>query len=249
MSSFHSIVTFSRLRPGVPKGREQEELSFLSAKRGKKTLILSDRAGEITSGQRKCFCGEGLWSISPSGCGARRNGTSGDIPGIIRSVQTAEACGIDCFDAGDHLASHRDAMTDYPFPGGRLGSPVEPFLDPLIMLSGHATVTTRIRLVTSVILAPLRRALLLAKQVATLDVLSNGRLDLGVGVGWQKQEYDAAGASWENRFAYLDEQIRACRTLWSQAPASYHGKLVSFDGLHAKPFPRQPGGVPICFGV
>ena len=175
--------------------------------------------------------------------------TSGDIPAIVQSVQTAEACGIDCFDAGDHLAFHSDAMVDYPFPGGRLADPDEPFLEPLIMLAGLATATTRIRLVTSILLAPLRSALLLAKQAATLDVLSNGRLDLGVGVGWQKQEYDAAGAVWENRFAYLDEEIRVCRALWSQAPASYHGKLVSFDSLHAKPFPRQPGGVPIWFGV
>jgi probable F420-dependent oxidoreductase len=175
--------------------------------------------------------------------------TNGDIPAIIRSVQTAEACGIDCFDAGDHLAFHREAMADYPFPGGRLSDPDEPFLEPLIMLAGLATATTRIRLVTSILLAPLRPALLLAKQAATLDVLSNGRLDLGVGVGWQKQEYEAAGASWENRFAYLDEEIRACRTLWSQAPASYRGKLISFDRLHARPFPRQPGGVPIWFGV
>jgi probable F420-dependent oxidoreductase len=175
--------------------------------------------------------------------------SSGDTPGIIHSVQTAEACGIDGFDAGDHLAFNREAMVDYPFQGGRFADPDEPFLEPLIMLAGIATATTRIRLVTTILLAPLRPALLLAKQAATLDVLSNGRFDLGVGVGWQKQEYDAAGASWENRFAYLDEEIRVCRTLWREAPASYHGKFVNFDALHAKPFPRQPGGVPIWFGV
>jgi alkanesulfonate monooxygenase SsuD/methylene tetrahydromethanopterin reductase-like flavin-dependent oxidoreductase (luciferase family) len=80
-------------------------------------------------------------------------------------------------------------------------------------------------------------------------VLCGGRLDLGVGVGWQREEYDAAGAAWDNRFAYLDEQIKACRLLWSQAPASFQGKLINFDSLHAKPFPRQPGGVPFWLGV
>jgi len=175
--------------------------------------------------------------------------SNGDTPGIIRAVQTAEACGIDCFDAGDHLAFQRAAMAHYPFPGGRLSDPDEPFLEPLIMLAGIATATTRIRLVTSILLAPLRPALLLAKQAATLDVLSNGRLDLGVGVGWQKQEYDAAGAVWEDRFAYLDEEIRVCRALWREAPVSYNGKFVKFEALHAKPFPRQAGGVPIWFGV
>jgi probable F420-dependent oxidoreductase len=140
-------------------------------------------------------------------------------------------------------------MASYPFSGGRFADPNEPFLEPLIMLAGAATVTTRMRLATTILLAPLRPALLLAKQVATLDVLCGGRLDLGVGVGWQKEEYDAAGAIWDDRFAYMDEQIQACRALWTSAPASFNGKLIKFDRLHAKPFPRQPGGVPIWLGV
>jgi len=175
--------------------------------------------------------------------------SNGDAPAIIESVKIAEAAGIDAFDAGDHLAFSPAEIANYPFSGGRFSDPNEPFLEPMIMLAGIATATQKMRLATTLLLSPLRPALLLAKQAATLDVLCNGRFDLGVGVGWQKAEYDAAGAVWDSRFAYLDEQIQACRALWSSAPASYHGKLIDFSDLHAKPFPRQPGGIPIWLGV
>ena len=175
--------------------------------------------------------------------------SNGDAPAIIESVKIAEAAGIDAFDAGDHLAFSPAEIANYPFSGGRFSDPNEPFLEPMIMLAGIATATRKMRLATTLLLSPLRPALLLAKQAATLDVLCNGRFDLGVGVGWQKAEYDAAGAVWDSRFAYLDEQIQACRALWSSAPASYHGKLIDFSDLHAKPFPRQPGGIPIWLGV
>ncbi len=175
--------------------------------------------------------------------------SNGDAPAIIESIKIAEAAGIDAFDAGDHLAFSPSEIVNYPFSGGRFSDPNEPFLEPMIMLAGIATATRKMRLATTLLLSPLRPALLLAKQAATLDVLCNGRFDLGVGVGWQKAEYDAAGAVWDSRFAYLDEQIQACRALWSSAPASYHGKLIDFSNLHAKPFPRQPGGIPIWLGV
>lgn len=175
--------------------------------------------------------------------------SNGDAPAIIESVKIAEAAGIDAFDAGDHLAFSPAEIANYPFSGGRFSDPNEPFLEPMIMLAGIATATQKMRLATTLLLSPLRPALLLAKQAATLDVLCNGRFDLGVGVGWQKAEYDAAGAVWDSRFAYLDEQIQACRALWSSAPASYRGKLIDFSDLHAKPFPRQPGGIPIWLGV
>jgi probable F420-dependent oxidoreductase len=175
--------------------------------------------------------------------------TNGDIPAVLESVRIAEESGIDCYDAGDHLAFHPDAVARYQASGGRFSSPEEPFFEPMVMLAGIASVTKRMRLATTILLAPLRPALLLAKQAATLDVLSGGRFDLGIGVGWQPEEYAAAGASWESRFAYFDELIQACRALWTSAPATFHGKLIDIDGMYAKPFPIQNGGVPIWLGV
>jgi len=182
----------------------------------------------------------GLWGVPAW--------TKGDLAAIVELARTAEAAGIDSINAGDHLAMSPDGLDKYPY--GKFRSTAdEPFLEPLTMLAALAATTTRIRLGTTVLLAPLRPALFLAKQVATLDVISGGRVDLGVGAGWQKEEFDASGAPWEGRFGYLDEQIKACRTLWRDAPASFHGKWINFDRLHAKPFPLQPGGVPIWFGV
>jgi len=174
--------------------------------------------------------------------------TRGDLPAILDMARTAEHAGIDMLCAGDHLALSPEGLANYPY-GKFRASIDEPFYEPLTMLAAIAGATSRMRLGTTILLAPLRPALFLAKQAATLDVISGGRLDLGVGVGWQKEEFDAAGAPWEGRFGYMDEQVRACRTLWSEAPASFHGKWVSFDRLHARPFPVQPGGVPIWFGL
>jgi probable F420-dependent oxidoreductase len=174
--------------------------------------------------------------------------TRGDLPAIIEMARLAERAGIDSINAGDHLAMSPDGLDKYPY--GKFRSTVdEPFYEPLTMLAALAATTTRIRLGTTIVLAPLRPALFLAKQVATLDVISGGRIDLGVGAGWQKEEFDAVGAPWEGRFGYLDEQIKACRILWREAPASFHGKWINFDRLHSRPFPLQPGGVPIWLGV
>jgi probable F420-dependent oxidoreductase len=116
-------------------------------------------------------------------------------------------------------------------------------------MSAFAAVTQRIRLSMSVLIAPLRPAVLLAKQAATLDVLSSGRLDLGVGTGWQREEYDASGIPFERRGVRLAEQMRACRDLWTHAPGTYQGETVDVRGLYSKPFPVQPGGPPLWFGL
>jgi probable F420-dependent oxidoreductase len=100
-----------------------------------------------------------------------------------------------------------------------------------------------------VLIAPLRPALLLAKTVATLDVLSGGRLDLGVGLGWQREEFAASGVPFAKRGARLEDQLRACRALWSGGPASFRSETVSFDELRCFPRPLQPGGPPLWLGV
>jgi alkanesulfonate monooxygenase SsuD/methylene tetrahydromethanopterin reductase-like flavin-dependent oxidoreductase (luciferase family) len=86
---------------------------------------------------------------------------------------------------------------------------------------------------------------ILAKSAATLDVLSGGRLDLGVGVGWQKAEYDAAGLSFERRGKLLDHSLEVIQTFWRERRASYSSPELTFEGIHQAPKPLQPGGVPI----
>ena len=103
----------------------------------------------------------------------------------------------------------------------------------------------QIRLGTNILLAALRRPVVLAKTAATLDVLSGGRLDLGVGVGWQREEYDAAGLDFDGRGALLDETLAVCQTLWREQRATLDGNALKFDGIHQMPKPAQPGGVPI----
>src|SRR5207244_6389538 len=104
---------------------------------------------------------------------------------------------------------------------------------------------SRIRLATNILVAALRRPAVLAKSTATLDVLSGGRLDLGVGVGWQREEYDAAGLDFENRGRLLDHTLEVCQTLWREQRAAYDSPLLQFEKIHMMPKPVQPGGVPI----
>jgi probable F420-dependent oxidoreductase len=130
--------------------------------------------------------------------------------------------------------------------GGRQPTgPDGQWLEPLTVLTSISAITTRIRLGTAILLAALRRPVVLAKEIATLDVLSGGRVDLGVGVGWQREEYDAAGLSFERRGRALDHTLEVCQTLWTQHRASYDSPELSFDGIHQMPKPLQHGGVPI----
>jgi probable F420-dependent oxidoreductase len=124
-----------------------------------------------------------------------------------------------------------------------------PWIEPVVQLATFASATQRIRLATGIIIAPLRPAAVLAKQIASLDVLSHGRTDIGLGVGWQKEEYDACGVPWEGRFTLLEEQVRACRELWTKAPARFSGKYVNFENTYALPFPPQGAATPIWFGI
>ncbi|MCX5738966.1 MAG: TIGR03619 family F420-dependent LLM class oxidoreductase [Proteobacteria bacterium] len=170
-----------------------------------------------------------------------------DLSQLIDFAKRAEDAGIDQIAMTDHLAigphTERYPYGAFPFPND------EPWPEPLLTLAAMAGATRRIRLATAVLIAPLRPALLLAKSLATLDVLSGGRVDLGVGTGWQKEEFDASGVPFETRAARMDDVLRACRVLWRDAPASFQSPTVSFDDLWCIPRPVQPGGVPIWFGV
>ena len=167
-----------------------------------------------------------------------------------------DLAGVDRVVVSDHVVfgENSDAYAN-PALGGIAGGrqPTGPdgqWLEPLTVLTALAAQTTRIRLGTAVLLAALRRPAVLAKQVATLDVLSGGRVDLGVGVGWQREEYDAAGVPWERRWSRHDDTIRACRALWAGRgePVSFDSPTVSFEGIWCEPAPAQER-LPIWFGA
>lgn len=162
---------------------------------------------------------------------------AGDWRCLLDVARAAEAAGVHRLIVNDHvvLGGNLDAYTWGRFPT----APDGPWLEPLSVLTAIAAVTERIRLATGILIAPLRPATVLAKTVATLDVLSAGRVDLGVGVGWQREEYDAAGLPFAERGRLLDDTVAACRALWAQQPASYSSETVSFEDVWCSPLPAQ----------
>jgi len=139
----------------------------------------------------------------------------------------------------------------YPWGGWQI-DPADSWPEPLSVLSAAAGATRRVALVTNVLIAPLRPAPLLAKQVATLHGLSRGRFELGVGAGWQRAEYDASGIPFAARSEILFDQMRACRVLWRDRPASFHSSHVRFDDIWCCPtVADEPTGraLKLWFGV
>jgi probable F420-dependent oxidoreductase len=183
---------------------------------------------------------------------------SPDDPGtwqpLLDRAVAADRAGVDrVVLSGEHVV-FGEHMERYARPelGGRPGmvQPTGPdghFLEPMTTMSFLAGITSRIRFTNSILLAALRRPIVLAKAAATLDVLSGGRLDLGVGVGWQREEYDAAGLDFDARGRLLDHTLEVCRLLWREPRASYSSAApeLSFEEIHLMPKPVQPGGVPV----
>jgi probable F420-dependent oxidoreductase len=114
-------------------------------------------------------------------------------------------------------------------------------------MAAMAAVTEKLRFLTGVIILPLRNPLVLAKQVATLDHMSGGRIELGIGVGWLKEEFEALGVPFEKRGKRSDEYIAAMRKLWAEDGASFAGEFVNFHEVSSNPKPMR-GGVPIVIG-
>lgn len=165
---------------------------------------------------------------------------------FVDLARVAEDAGVDRITVVDHvvMGPNTDAYSWGKFPT----PPDAPWLEPLTVLAAMAGVTTRIRLATGILIAPLRPAVLLAKQAATLDVLSQGRLDLGVGTGWQREEYDAEGLDFARRGQLLTDTIAACKALWRDSPAALDAPTLSFRDVYCDPKPVQPGGVPLWIG-
>ena len=161
-----------------------------------------------------------------------------------------EAEGVDSVWAVEHVVVAAQYEPNYPYsPDGRMPSAAGavPMPDPMEVLSHLAASTERLLLGTCVVVAPLHSPAVLAKRAATLDLLSGGRLRLGLGIGWQREEYAAVGAPFERRGERLEECVGAMRALWTDDPATYEGRTVSFRDVHLTLRPTN-GQVPILLG-
>jgi probable F420-dependent oxidoreductase len=165
-------------------------------------------------------------------------------------VQMLEAEGVESVWTVEHVVMAEDPEPRYPYAaGGRTAHPADTVMpDPLEWLAFAAACTERLRLGTGVLVLPLHQPAVVAKRVATLDNLSGGRVLLGVGSGWQIEEYRACGVPYERRGARLDEAIVALRELWQPGYRTHHGSFYDFDRCDSKPDPRTVGGPPIIVG-
>jgi probable F420-dependent oxidoreductase len=172
----------------------------------------------------------------------------GDAPwrALVDLAVQVEEAGLDGISTVDHVVMGGD-LSSYPY-GGFPGDSSAAWLDPLTVISAIAGATRRISLGTGILISPLRPAALLAKMASTLDVLSGGRVVLGVGTGWQQAEYAAVGVDWTRRGQILDDQLSALRALWSDGPTNLETETLSLDDVYCYPKPVQTGGVPLWIG-
>jgi probable F420-dependent oxidoreductase len=174
----------------------------------------------------------------------------GAQPAVLRAIATsAEATGFASLWAGEHVILVDRQTSRYPYAeDGQLAVPSgADWLDPLIALSIAAAVTQTIRVATGVLLLPEHNPLLVAKQAASLDRLSGGRVALGVGIGWSAEEFAALGVPFARRSARTAEYVAAMRRLWADDVATYSGEFVSFDAVRCYPKP-DAGQIPILLG-
>ena len=167
----------------------------------------------------------------------------------IELLQAGEEAGFESAWTVEHTVVPAGYESTYPYStDGRMGARDDlPIPDPLIWLSYVAAATTRIRLATGILILPQHNPVIAAKQVATLDCLSGGRMLLGIGVGWLKEEFDTIGAPFAERGARTDEYIAVMRALWSMEMPSFHGRYFNFDRAYCLPQPPN-GSVPIIVG-
>jgi len=172
-----------------------------------------------------------------------------DHQASMEICRRAESAGFESLWGGEHVILPSKIESPYPYTeDGKIpAQPDTPIPDPLIWLAFAAAAAPSMRLGTCILIVPQRNPLILAKELATLDQLSGGKVELGLGVGWLQEEFDALGVPWERRGARNDEYIEAMRTLWSGPEVEFHGEFVNFPTVTCSPRPVQPT-IPILVG-
>ena len=177
-----------------------------------------------------------------------------DLTELVQWARIAEDAGFDSVMISEHIvlgpdASDKGVMANpraYALPGNQ--DPLTPWPNSLMLLSAMASVTNRIRLVASAVLAPLRHPLLLARELGTLDLISGGRLVVQPSVSWSRDEYVAMGVPFTERGRILDEQLAVMDLVFRESPASHHGRYFEFDDIYLEPKAHRPGGPRMWFG-
>ena len=169
---------------------------------------------------------------------------------VIPFVQRAEALGYESVWTAEHVIIPMNYTSVYPYnPSGKVPFATDAaIIDPLVALTFIASATTRLRLGTGVNILPQMNPLYLAKWASSLDHLSRGRLMLGVGIGWLREEFEAIGAPFAHRGKRADEYLQALKAVWSGEEVNYQGEFVRWQGFKMRPRPAQPGGVPLVIG-
>ncbi len=169
---------------------------------------------------------------------------------LVGLSQYVESLGFESVWTFEHVMVPVEYESKYPYSkdGKMGGDSTNPFLDPLIALTAVAAHTKTLRLGTGVNILSQANPLLLAKQAASLDVLSGGRFMLGAGIGWLREEFDAMGVPFERRGARYDDYIEAMRKVWSGDVVEHQSDFLNWSGFHSYPTPVQDGGVPIIVG-
>ncbi len=176
-------------------------------------------------------------------------GPMGTAAGAKAIGQTAEAAGFESLWTVEHPLVPVGYESSYPYsPTGKMPGPESSDIpDTLIWLAFVAAATSTIRLGTGVLILPIRSPILIAKEIATLDKLSEGRVELGVGVGWLEEEFDAIGVPFAERGKRTDDHIEVLRKLWGEGPASHRSQFTSFPDAYSRPRPTQER-IPIVIG-
>jgi probable F420-dependent oxidoreductase len=177
-----------------------------------------------------------------------------DLRGLVEMAVSAERAGVDTVMLSEHVvlgpsagaAGRMENPRDYAAPGNQ--DPATPWPDSVVLAAAIAAATSELRVALAAIIAPLRHPLLLAKQLATLDLVAEGRLVVQPTVSWAAEEYAALDVPFSRRGAILDEQLEAMHAAWTETPAAYAGEHFRFAGVYCEPKPHRPGGPAMWFG-